>query len=118
MAQRWFVLCERVAPWFAAFLLALPIVLVRYPPMPDLAMHEALVAILRHRGDATWAPPGLYFIVAPQANQLFSMLALALSFVVPTDLACKLVVSAAVFAAIPAAARHLVRMGASPWLSL
>jgi hypothetical protein len=86
--------------------------------MGDLAMHEALVAILRHRNDPTWAPPGLYSVVAPQANQLFHFLAFALSFVVPTDWACKLVVATTVFVATPAAARLLRRMHRSPWLAL
>jgi hypothetical protein len=109
---------ERAAPWIAGLALALPILLVRYPPTGDLAMHEALVAILRHRSDPSWAPPGLYYVVAPQANQLFSWLAYALSFIVPTDSACKLVVAASVFAATPAAARLLARLHRSPWLAL
>jgi hypothetical protein len=109
---------ERAAPLLAGLALAIPILVVRYPPMGDLAMHEALVAILRHRGDPSWAPPGLYYVVAPQANQLFPWLAYALSFLVPTDWACKLVVALTVFAAPPAAARLLVRLHRSPWLSL
>ena len=109
---------ERAAPFIAGLALAVPILLVRYPPMGDLAMHEALVAILRHRNDPSWAPAGLYYVVGPQANQLFPWLAYALSFVVPTDWACKLVVAASVFVATPAAARLLVRLHRSRWLAL
>jgi hypothetical protein len=105
------------APWIAGLALALPVLAVRYPPMGDLAMHEALVAILRHRGDAAWAP-WLYFVVAPQANQLFHWLACALAYVVPTDLACKLVVAGCVFGCPPLAARALARTGASTWPAL
>ena len=118
MGRPWIETAERAAPWVAGLLLALPILFVRYPPMGDLAMHEALVAILRHRNDPTWAPPGLYEVVAPQANQLFPWLAYALSFVVPTDWACKVVVAGTVLAATPATARLLVRVHRSPWLAL
>ena len=118
MPSRGFVLAERIAPWFAGFLLALPIVLVRYPPMGDLAMHEAIVSIMRHLGDPAWAPPGLYFVIMPQANQLYPSLAYVLSYPFSTDTACKLVVAAAVFAVVPATARLLRRLALSPWLAL
>ncbi len=118
MERRWLDATERAAPWLAGLVLAAPIVAVRYPPMGDLAMHEALVAILRHRGEPGWAPPGLYGVVAPQANQLFAWLATLLSFVMPTDAACKVVVAASVFAAPPAAARLLGRLGQRRWLAL
>ena len=85
--------------------------------MGDLPMHEALVAIVRHAHDAAWAH-GLYFVVAPQANQLFYALASALSFALPTDAACKLVVAAALFLAPVATARWLAGLGASRWASL
>ncbi len=106
---------ERVAPWVAGLLLAAPILLFRYPPMGDLPMHEALVAILRHRGDPAWAPPGLYIVVAPQANQLFHFLAYALSFVFGVTLACKLVVAGSVVATPVAAARLLAYLNVSRW---
>ena len=106
---------ERIAPWVAGLLLAAPILLFRYPPMGDLPMHEALVAILRHRGDPAWAPPGLYVVVAPQANQLFHFLAYALSFVLGITLACKLVVAGSVVATPVAAARLLAYLNVSRW---
>ncbi len=118
MKRSWLETTERAAPWVAGLLLAVPILVVRYPPMGDLAMHEALVAILRHRNDPTWAPPGLYEVVAPQANQLFPWLGYALSFLVPTDWACKIIVAATVLTATPAAARLLARLHRSPWLAL
>ena len=109
---------ERVAPWIAGLLLAAPILLFRYPPMGDLPMHEALVAILRHRNDAAWAPPGLYFVVAPQANQLFHFLAYALSFVFGTTLACKLVVAGVVLGTTVGTARLLAFLRLSRWPAL
>ncbi len=108
----------RVAPWIAGVLLAAPILLLRYPPMGDLPMHEALVAILLHRNDAAWAPRGLYFVVAPQANQLFHFLAYALSLVFGTTLACKLVVAAIVLGTTVGTARLLAFLKLSRWPSL
>jgi hypothetical protein len=112
---------ERIASWAAGLggiALAVPIVAARYPPMGDLAMHEGAIAIMRHLHDPSWFPPGLYYVVAPQANQLFSIAALTLSFVVPTDLACKLLVAAIVIATPLLGARLLARLGLSRWLAL
>ena len=109
---------ERLAPWIGGLLLAAPILLFRYPPMGDLPMHEALVALLRHRNDPAWAPPGMYFVVAPQANQLFHFLAYALSYVAGTELACKLVVAATVLLTPVGMARLLAQLRVSRWPSL
>jgi hypothetical protein len=114
MASPW----ERRLPWIAGAFLAVPILIVRYPPMGDLPMHEALVAIMRHRNDPAWAPPGMYRLVVPQANQLFHVLAYALSFAMPTDVACKVLVAAAVASAPPAMARLLGRLRLSRLPSL
>jgi hypothetical protein len=107
-----------LVPWAAGALLALPIALFRYPPMADLGMHEALVSILRHLHDPAWAPPDLYFVVAPQANQLFHFVACALSFAAPTDVACKLVVALTVGAIPPLTARLLASLGRATWPAL
>lgn len=107
------------APWLAGLLLAAPLLALRYPPMGDLAMHEALVAILRHRGEPGWAPPGLYTVAAPQANQLFHWLALGLSYALGrTDLAVKLLVAAIVAASPVTTAHMLARLGRSRWAAL
>lgn len=112
---------ERIASWAAGFgglALSVPILATRYPPMGDLAMHEGAIAIMRHLHDPSWFPPGLYYVVVPQANQLFPIAALALSFVLPTDLACKVLVAAIVIATPVLAARLLARLGLSRWLAL
>ncbi len=109
----------RRAPWIAGLLLAAPILALRYPPMGDLAMHEALVAILRHWRDPAWAPPGLYSVVAPQANQLFQLLAAGLAYVLGrTDLACKVLVAAIVAGSTVVTARSLARSGRAPIAAL
>lgn len=104
--------------WGTGALLALPIVALRYPPMGDLPMHEALVSLMRHWGDAAMDPSGVYRLNLGPPNQLFHWLAWALSLALPTDLACKIVVAAAVLAT-PAAALRLARhVGATPWSAL
>ena len=118
MVRAWIASSERFAPWLAGILLAVPILAVRYPPMGDLAMHEALIAIMRRLHDPSFVPAGLYYVVAPQANQLFPLAALALSLVVPTDMACKILVAGIVLATLPLAARLLERRGRSRWLAL
>jgi hypothetical protein len=106
------------APWISGALLALPLLVFRYPPMADLGMHEALVAVMHHLHDPAWAPPGLYFVVAPQANQLFHLVAYALAFVLPVEAACKVVVIGTVASLPPLLARALARLGRSRWPAL
>jgi hypothetical protein len=109
---------DAVAPWTVGVLLALPIVLFRYPPMRDLPLHEAIVGVLRHFDDAGTFPPGLYVHNFGRANQLFYLLAWVLSAVVPVPTACKFV-SALAIAALPPAVGHLARhLGRPAWLGL
>lgn len=81
---------------------ASPILFFRYPPMTDLASHEAVVAILRHFDNPLWAIPGVYESHWGFPNQLFYLLAWPISFVVGTTWACKLVVFASAFGMLPA----------------
>jgi hypothetical protein len=109
---------ERLAPWIAGLLLALPTLLAYYPPMTDLPFHEAQIAILRNFHDTTRFPPGLYLRNLGEPNQLFHMVGWALSYVVSTRWAVKLLVAAAVVG-IPASASHLARhIGSSPIAAL
>ena len=108
----------RIAAWVAGALLAAPVLAFRYPPMGDLPMHEALVALVRRLGDASFAPAGLYELNLGPPNQLFHLVAAALALVVPTDLACKLVVAAAVAATPVAGARLASHLGTSAWSGL
>lgn len=104
--------------WGAGLLLALPIVVLRYPPMGDLPMHEALVSLMRHLGDASLEPPGVYALSLGPPNQLFHWIAWALAFALPTDLACKLVIGAGVVATPVAALRLARHVGTTPWAAL
>jgi hypothetical protein len=109
---------ERVAPWVAGLLLAAPLVVLRYPPMTDLPHHEGMVAILRHGDDPAWFPPGLYVTNLVRANQLFELLALALSYALGVALACKTVVAGTLAATIVAGARLAAYFGRTRWIAL
>ena len=108
---------RKLGPWLAGIVLSVPLVALRYPPMPDLAMHEATVAVMRRLHDPSFVPPRMYFVVAPQANQLFHFLAYALATLVATDTACKLVVAVTCLLTVVAMARLLARAGRSPALA-
>jgi hypothetical protein len=109
---------EILAPWIVGFSFALPILVAAYPPMDDLPLHEAAVGILRHWGDTRFSPPSVYELNLGHANQLFSLLVLALSFLVPIGWASKLVVAASLFA-LPLAAAHFAQhLGATRWVAL
>ncbi len=107
------------APALAALVvgsvLAAPVLFLRYPPMGDLPFHESLVALLRHHGDPSFAPPGLYALSLGIPNQLFHLVAAALSLAMDTDVACKLLVAACVVATPLAAVRLARHFEASGW---
>ena len=109
---------ERWAPYVTGVLLALPVLMADYPPMTDLPFHEASVSILRHFGDPSMFPPGLYFRNFGHPNQLFHLSAWLLSYVVSTTMACKLVVATAVATLPIASARLATHVGASRWTAL
>lgn len=109
---------ERIAPFApvaVGAVLAMPLLVFRYPPMGDLAMHEAVVGLVRHHGDPAWMPPDLYRIVAPQANQLFHFAAAALAYLTSTSGACVLVVAITLGALPFLTARWLGHLGLSRW---
>jgi hypothetical protein len=110
--------CSRHVPLVAGLIMALPVLIARYPPMADLPLHEACVGLLRHWGDTRFAPPTLYFINFGHSNQLFSLLVLALAYVFPIAWATKIVVAASVCALPLAAQRFATHVGAPRWTAL
>ena len=104
--------------WGAGVLLAAPVVALRYPPMGDLPLHESLVSLVRHFGDPHLVPPGVYALSFGPPNQLFHVLACLLSLALPTDLACKLVVAAAIVATPVCALRLARHLETTPWAAL
>ena len=109
---------ERFAPIGAGVALALPTVAARYPPMSDLPLHEGLVGILRHFGDESYFPRDFYTLNLGQANQLFYLIAWALSYAVGTTWALKLVIAAAQLLIFWTGARLADHLGRSRWGAL
>jgi hypothetical protein len=109
---------ETLAPWAAGLLLACPVLVAYYPPMTDLPYHEAAIGILRHFGDRSMFPPGLYERNLGEPNQLFHMVGWALSYILSTRWSVKLVVAATVVAIPVCAARFARHAGASPLAAL
>jgi hypothetical protein len=86
--------------------------------MADLPLHEASIGLARHWGDAHFAPPSLYILNPGQPNQLFALLSLLLSYVMPVQWATKLVV-AGMLLALPLAASHFAdHVNAPRWTAL
>ncbi|HXX67659.1 MAG TPA: hypothetical protein VEK07_10780, partial [Polyangiaceae bacterium] len=96
---------ERWTPWLVGAVFALPVLITRYPPMADLPLHEASVGLLRHWSDDHFTPKTLYELNLGQSNQLFSLLVLLVSFLLPITWASKIVVAGSLFA-LPLAAAH------------
>jgi hypothetical protein len=108
----------RLAPWVGGAVVGLPVLLVSYPPMADLPLHEASVGLLRHWNDPVFCPHGVYFINLGHANQLFSLMVLVLAYVLPIAWASKLAVALSLAALPVAAARFADYLGAPRWTSL
>jgi hypothetical protein len=109
---------RRRLPWAAAALWVLPLWVVAFPPMVDYPQQLALAAILRWYSDplrrfretyelALWAPHGL-----------FKLLTAGLAWVMPIEVAGKLVVSASLLAVGAAALALCRRAGAPGWYAL
>ncbi len=109
---------EEYAPLVAGAVLALPVLFFRYPPMKDLASHEAIVALLRFGGDVSRYPTGLYALNLGHPNQGFYALAWILSLAVSPDTACKILVAGTVAATPVCAARLATHLGVSRWAAL
>ncbi|MGH7272784.1 MAG: hypothetical protein ACREJ3_20330 [Polyangiaceae bacterium] len=107
-----------LVPWIVGAFFALPVLIAKYPPMDDLPLHEASVGLLRHWGDPHFAPRTLYFLNFGHPNQLFSILVLACSYVMPIAWASKTVVAGILWALPVAAGRFADHVEASRWATL
>lgn len=106
--------------WAAAcaLLLAAPFLFVSMPAMVDFGGHEAIVGVLRHRGDPAFFPPDLYVSNWGHPNQLQYLLAWPLSYLVGTTRALATVVALAVAAVILGAARLGRHLGKPAWVGM
>jgi hypothetical protein len=95
-----------------------PLLLFRYPPTIDFPQHESMVALLREHADAARFVPGMYELNLGHPNQLFHLVAWALSFPLGVPLACRVVLAAAL-GAIPLGMARLARSaGSTAWSAL
>lgn len=101
----------------AALSLATPTLLVHYPPMSDLPLHEAVVGALGSLRDPV-RNPGLYELNLGHPNQLFFLVAWALAHFVPVATACKLTVAASSAGIVLGASRLAAHVGAPRWAAL
>ena len=111
-------LTESRAPWIAGALFALPVLIARSPPMTDLALHEAVLAVLMHRTDPKFFPPELYQLNFGHPNQLFYLVAWPIAYIVGTTWAMKIIVAATQVALYASAARFARHMGTPQWTAL
>jgi hypothetical protein len=108
---------ERAAPYVTAFALALPTLLVYYPPMSDLPLHEAVIGVLKNFGDSTYNP-GLYKLNFGHPNQLFVVVTWLLSYVVSLTLACKIIIALSIVGIVLGADRLAGYLDAPRWAAL
>ncbi|HEX5757900.1 MAG TPA: hypothetical protein VF121_01785 [Thermoanaerobaculia bacterium] len=102
----------------ASALATLPVWLTTFPPMVDYPQHLAMAAALRFYGDPARGFAETYGIAwgAPQA--LFEWLTAGLAWLLPIEIAGKLVVALALAAVGPAALVLVRRLGKPDWYAV
>jgi hypothetical protein len=110
---------EKLVPWLVGACLALPSLVVHYPPMKDLPLHEAAVGLMRHWNAPAFAQHDVYALNLGHPNQLFYGLIWAFSYAF-SDLtvASKLTVALSVLILPVAAARVAAYLKRSIWPAL
>jgi hypothetical protein len=109
---------HRRLPWAAAALWVLPLWVVAFPPMVDYPQQLALSAILRWYSDPVRRFRETYELALWTPHGLFKLLTAGLAWVVPIEVAGKLVVSASLLAVGAAALALCRRSGAPGWYAL
>ncbi|HSY20808.1 MAG TPA: hypothetical protein VK841_01770 [Polyangiaceae bacterium] len=109
---------ERFAPLAVGLAFAVPVLWAAFPPMDDLPLHEAGIGLLRHWADPRFVPRALYFVNLGHSNQLFSLIVLALSYLLPIAWATKVGVALVLVALPVGAARFADYLEAPRWTAL
>ena len=102
----------------AAALWVLPLWVVAFPPMVDYPQQLALAAILRWYSDPVRRFRETYELALWTPHGLFKLLAAGLAWVMPIEVAGKLIVSASLLAVGAAALALCRRTGAPGWYAL
>jgi hypothetical protein len=106
------------APWVIGLAFAIPVLVAFYPPMSDIPPHEATISLLAHWSDTTFAPHSIYQLNVGHMNQLFHLCAAALTPILGSRWALKVVVALTLFAIPVCAARFADHLGAPRWTAL
>ena len=109
---------RRRLPWAAAALWVLPLWVVAFPPMVDYPQQLALAAILRWYSDPARRFRETYELALWTPHGLFKLLAAGLAWVMPIEVAGKVIVSASLLAVGAAALALCRRTGAPGWYAL
>jgi hypothetical protein len=109
---------RRRLPLAAAALWVLPLWVVTFPPMVDYPQQLALAAILRWYSDPVRRFRETYELALWTPHGLFKLLTSGLAWVMPIEVAGKLVVSASLLAVGAAALALCRRSGAPGWYAL
>jgi len=104
--------------WLAGALWTLPLWLAPFPPMVDFAQQLAAAAILRFYGEPARALSAAYRLVPWRPHGLFEMVAAALAWLVPIDVAGKLTVAVSLAAVPPCVLALCRRTGRPAWYAL
>jgi hypothetical protein len=101
-----------------AIVVALPILLVRAPPMVDFCGHEAIVGVLRHWGDPAYLTGTLYKLNLGHPNQLQYLIAWPFALVLGSTKGFEVAVAVAVASVVLGAARLAEHLRRPRWVAL
>jgi hypothetical protein len=104
-------------PLLTGILLAIPTLLVRYPPMADLPLHETIVGLLLKWNDPAFRSPDVYQLNLGLPNQAFYGIACIFGLVVGSTWGVKLTVASAVCLIPVLGDRCLRQLHLSPFLA-
>lgn len=99
----------------ASALFAVPLFLARFPPMVDYPQHLAMAAVYRFWGDAARGFAEHFTLTWWRPHGAWELLTAGLSWLMPIEIAGKLVVALSVAAVGPAALAVLRRRGGDGW---
>jgi hypothetical protein len=109
---------RRRLPWAAAALWVLPLWVVAFPPMVDYPQQLALAAMLRWYSDPVRRFRETYELALWTPHGLFKLLTAGLAWVMPIEVAGKVIVSASLLTVGAAALALCRRAGAPGWYAL
>lgn len=102
----------------AAVVWVVPLWMIPFPPMLDYPQQLAVAAIVRWIGDPAWGFGEAYELALGRPQGLFEMVTAGLAWVMPIQVAGKLVLSLSIAGVLPAAVALCRRTGRPEWYAL